>query len=161
MNANNNTSQCSLHKFSFAVLTSASPPTQTTLHPLLHILSAFTLFIFLQTSFNWTLHVVSPITGWRQLGRVSASHLPSWGSPIAEVDTFAAVSEQDADRKSSYKRRPRSWWAHFALMLSRKRCEKAAKTEFSPTTEGQPLVTAHHFSPIKTTSWSSYNTNSV
>lgn len=32
-----------------------------------------------------------------------AGHFPSQGSLIAEMDTFAATSEQDADRKSSYK----------------------------------------------------------
>lgn len=107
MNANNNTSQCPIHKFSFYLhekkhsadwcITSYSD------HPPLHPVLCLHFIYSFQTSFNWNLHVVSPITGWRQRSRASACHLPSWGSPIAEVDTFAAVSEQDADRKSSYK----------------------------------------------------------
>lgn len=52
-------------------------------------------------SFNLNLHVVSSITEWRQSECVGPS--PSWGLPIAEVNTFAAMSEQVVGRKWSYR----------------------------------------------------------
>lgn len=75
-----------------------------------------------------------------------AGHFPSQGSLIAEMDTFAATSEQDVDRKSSYKGGLAAGGLIFLLMLSGKRRKTAMKTEFSPTFEGQLLVTTQQFS---------------
>lgn len=64
--------------------------------------SAFTVFFFFfprpATPVNYMRFLQSP-----GQDRVEVATFPSWGSLIAEMYTFSATSEQDADRISSYK----------------------------------------------------------
>ncbi|CAB1446178.1 unnamed protein product [Pleuronectes platessa] len=78
----------------------------------------------LQTSSDSNLRVVSSIS---RLKTEQLGHLPSRGSPFADVGTFAGRSgEKDAERKLSYKGEPRRCRARSLLIPSRKRPECAA-----------------------------------
>lgn len=126
------------HSKGFRPLT-APPPIQTTLPSSILCIYFIYFIYFSQTGVNWNLHVVSSSQGEdRAAGWKRATFRPE--DRLLLRWTHLLPCQNRMQEKIELQRRPCSHWAHFVLILSRKKYSRTAmKTEFSPTFSGQPV----------------------
>lgn len=165
VNASTNTPQASLCWLLLGARRSGADwcITSSSDHPAPHPQPLPSLYLlFLNHTLTGTWCGFSSLWGWKTEERATfrlQDHL------LLRWTLFAAVSEQDADgQKIELQRLEASQLAgSFCLNVFQEQVKKRGKTPmktgFSPTFEGQALVTIPCGCVIKETSWSSYNTN--